>query len=113
MNNRTRKEIIDEIRKLAEGSSITFHYFAGSWCPMCVSATPVVMAMFNQAEVNTNSINVYSVNRFKSEPRKEINQFNITRVPTLVVEKDNIEIGRIIEYTRKTWEEDLLEILKN
>jgi hypothetical protein len=38
-------------------------------------------------------------------------KFNIQRVPTTIVLRDGVELGRIVEYPEKSNEEDLLKIL--
>jgi hypothetical protein len=47
-----------------------------------------------------------------SEPVEAIKRLKIVRVPTVIVERDGVEIGRIVENpTAKTMEEDLAAIL--
>lgn len=109
MNNDKQSK---ELESTNASRNIEYHYFAGNWCPMCVVSTPKVMSVMNQMDVKANNLHVHSVNPMKSEPREYIKRFNISRVPTLVILEDNNEIGRITEYTDKSWAEDIAEIIR-
>lgn len=91
--------------------SNTFHLFSGNWCPMCVMALPEIMSTFKELNLNKSDIYFYDVNAFKTEPKEDIIKFNIRRVPTLVIMSGEKEIGRITEYTEKSWNEDIKTIL--
>lgn len=52
------------------------------------------------------------IGRGLREPAEAIRQRNIVRVPTVIVERDGVELGRIVENpAAKTIEEDLAAIL--
>jgi hypothetical protein len=53
------------------------------------------------------------INREKECPfdKKECKNWDIKFVPTFIVFKENLEVGRIIESPQKSIEEDLLKIM--
>jgi len=104
---------IGKITELSKTRDIKFIYFAGNWCHMCVAATPVIMNIFNGAQISSADIEIHSVNTLKSEPREAIQKYNIKRIPTLVILEGNEEIGRITEYVNSSWSEDIYSILDN
>lgn len=90
----------------------SFHLFSGNWCPMCLAALPEILSTFKELNINKSNIYFYDVNNTKSEPREDIEKFQIKRVPTLVVLDDkDIEIGRITEYYNKSWNEDIKSLV--
>jgi hypothetical protein len=103
---------IEDLKSISATRKIEYHYFAGNWCPMCVVSTPKVMAVMNQMDVKAENLHVHSVNPMKSEPREHIKRFDISRVPTLVILEDDNEIGRITEYTDRSWAEDIAGIIQ-
>ncbi len=90
----------------------SFHLFSGNWCPMCLAALPEILSTFKELNISKSDIYFYDVNNTKSEPREDIEKFQIKRVPTLVVLDDkDLEVGRITEYYSKSWNEDIKSIV--
>ncbi len=55
---------------------------------------------------------MYGVDRAKEAKYIEHKLYRVEKVPTIIVLKDNTEVGRIVENTKKSIEEDLMEIIK-
>ncbi|HNC49138.1 MAG TPA: thioredoxin, partial [bacterium] len=53
-----------------------------------------------------------AVDRTKKDSLGVTTQYNIKRVPTMIVLRNGAEIGRMVEFPQKTVEEDLLDIVK-
>jgi hypothetical protein len=71
----------------------------------------MIMAILEQAEVPAERIKLYGVDRSKTEPSGTAAREGIQRVPTLVIHSKAGEMGRIVEYPKATWEDDMTGIL--
>jgi hypothetical protein len=56
---------------------------------------------------------MFGVNREKESLNADSKLYNIKNAPTVIVYKDNTEVGRIVETVHETIEADLLEIIGN
>ena len=89
---------------------ITFLIFAGSWCSDTKSELPKIIKIFQSCEIPKYEL--IGVDRAKYEPSLRFVEYNIERVPTLIILSNNQEIGRIIEYPKKDWLEDIQKIIE-
>lgn len=101
---------INKFASLIDEKNIKFLIFSGAWCPMCISAMPKLIKLANSLDLSDKEFEFIEVNTSKSEPADLINQYDITRVPTVVVLSNEKEIGRITEYYKSSWADDLFEI---
>ena len=92
-------------------NGISFLLFAGSWCGDSESEVPKIYKLFDKANIPLAKIKLYGVDRSKREPSGIAAEYNIERVPTLIVLRDGSELGRIIEFPSTSWEEDIFKIL--
>lgn len=87
--------------------------FVGTWCGDSHREFPRLIKILDELNYPTNKLNIVAVNRKKESPNGEEGQYNIQRVPTMIVKKYGKEVGRIIETPKTGWlEKDLLEILE-
>jgi len=93
-------------------NNISISYFSGDWCPMCVRATPIIMKYLDFIGFESDNLINYDIKRGKREPKEIIDKYKIIFVPTLIIFNSGKEIGRITESPIKSWEEDILEIIK-
>jgi len=105
-------EYISKILTANQDRNISFIIFTASWCPDSKSETPKIYKLFNALNTPLTSSRLFGVDRDKIEPTKTYLTYDLLKVPTLIVIEDGEEIGRIVEYPIKTWEEDLLKILE-
>ncbi len=105
----TNKEVIEKLKPLLK--EVTIKGFMGTWCDDSKDQTPVFYKILDEADFNYNQLELITVNRSKSTPDNLQEGFNIERVPTFIVYKNNKEIGRFVEYPRASVEEDLLKIV--
>ncbi len=104
--------IVDEIRML-DLKDIQGVLFFGTWCEDSQEQVPRLMKVFDRLELPFSSLLLYAVDEEKKEPQKEIQNFRIERVPTLVLLKKGKELGRIVEHPQsESLEKDLLTTLK-
>lgn len=85
-------------------------YFTGGWCPMCRTAMPQTIDIFNKLQLEKDRVEIIEVNPYKTEPADKLKDNKIFFVPTIVVMSGEKELGRITETPTKSWEEDLFEI---
>ena len=71
------------------------------------------MKILEETKFPESKLQIIGVNRQKQAPDGEEVKYNITHVPTIILEKYGKEIGRIIESPKSGYlERDLVEILK-
>lgn len=99
------------LAKFVNPGDYSFKLFGGSWCGDSESQMPIIYKLFEKAGISNTLISLYGLDRDKKEPSGEAQLYNIERVPTFIVLLKNKEIGRIVEYPAKSWEDDLLKII--
>ncbi|MDO9275884.1 MAG: thioredoxin family protein [Lutibacter sp.] len=105
----TDKEVMKKLTPLLK--NITIKGFMGTWCGDSQEQTPVLYKILDEAGFDYNNLTLITVNRSKSTPDNLQEGFNIERVPTFIVYKNDKEIGRFVEYPRESVEADLLKIV--
>lgn len=71
------------------------------------------MKILEEAKYPDSRLTIIAVNRKKESPTGDEVKYNVSKVPTIIVEKYGKEIGRIIEMPTTGYvERDLVEILK-
>lgn len=102
-------ETILELSKHLEG--IKIKGFMGTWCSDSRRETPHFYKILEAANFDTNNLTLITVNKDKETPNHLEKGLNILRVPTFIFYKNNVEIGRYVEYARETMEKDFLKIV--
>ena len=105
-----RKDVVERIAG-ARGSFDILIFF-GTWCKDSISEVPKILRALDAADNKNLKLVLYGVDRTKKEGLGMSEKFNIQRVPTTIVLRDGVELGRIVEYPQKSNEEDLLRILE-
>ncbi len=104
---------IPELNKQLKKKNITL--FLGTWCGDSRREVPRMLKILDAAGVNEKQINLIMVSNedgmYKQSPQHEEKGMNIIRVPTIILSEGKNEIGRIIEFPKKSLEIDLLDIL--
>lgn len=102
------------IRPLLTDKAITI--FMGTWCGDSRREVPRMLKMLDCCGFPESSLTVIMVSNadtaYKKSPGHEEEGRNIVRVPTLIVQDKEREVGRIVEYPRVSLEKDLLAILQ-
>jgi thiol-disulfide isomerase/thioredoxin len=104
-------DYINAIKSISEDRDLSYIVFTASWCPDSRSETPKMFKLFSELDIPLSSVRLFGVDREKKEPTRTYLDYDLQKVPTMIVLEDGEEIGRIVEYPIKTWEEDLLDIL--
>ena len=88
-----------------------FLLFLGTWCVDSVSEVPKFLALYEDLEGPRPNLQLHAVDRAKRDRSGLAESHAIEFVPTLIVQRDGHEIGRIVELPERSMEEDLLSIL--
>ncbi|MCU7616554.1 thioredoxin family protein [Chryseobacterium sp. PBS4-4] len=87
--------------------------FIGTWCEDSHRDFPRLMKILQEVKFPDSRLTIIAVNRKKESPTGDESKYNVSKVPTIIVEKYGKEIGRIIEMPTTGYiERDLVEILK-
>jgi hypothetical protein len=92
-------------------NNLTFKVYLGTWCEDSQIHVPAFLVV---ATILNWKYELIGVNREKECPfeKKNCKNWDITKLPTIVVYQDQSEKGRIIETPELSVEKDLLKILK-
>ena len=94
-------------------NSYNITVFLGTWCGDSKRKFPRLMKILNETNFPESKLHIIAVNRKKQSPNGEEVKYNITKVPTIIVQKYGKEIGRITEEPESGYiEKDLLQIIK-
>jgi len=72
--------------------------FGGTWCGDTKSLLPKFYGLADAAGYSNDRITLIGVDRSKKTIQHLSEAFNITHVPTFIVMKNGVEIGRVVEY---------------
>ena len=103
----------DALNKLSDISKddLTIKIVLGTWCPDSRREVPRFMRIMDLWGFPAEKITFIGVDNAKLSPVGEYEMLNIERVPTFIVYKNNIELGRIIETPVTSLEQDMVNIL--
>ena len=107
---RPNETIINDFKNKIDGISITLVF--GSWCHDSKVQVPPFMKILEQISFDEEYLSIVGVDRMKKAHNYNINDLKVQYVPTFIIYRDEVEIGRIVERPKKSLEKDLLEILK-
>lgn len=102
-------EVIKELKPLMKGVDITV--FMGTWCEDSHRDIPDFFKILDELNYDESRVTMFAVDEDKVEPQKEVEEYGIIQVPTFIFYKDGKEINRIVEYSIRTIEQDMLDIL--
>ena len=91
----------------------TYEVYLGTWCGDSRRELPRMEKIFTEMGIDMSNVLIVTLDRDKISPNGEQEGKDIRYVPTLIVSKDNQEIGRIVESPSSetaTLESDLFEI---
>ena len=90
---------------------ISFTIFLGTWCPDSRREVPRFFRIIDDLEVADDAISMFGLDRNKSMPGKDVTGLDVYFVPTFILYRDGVEIGRIVEMPETTIEADILGIM--
>ena len=98
---------------ISDPGQYSYEVFLGTWCGDSRREVPRMEKIFSEMGIDMSSVLIVTLDRDKISPSGEQEGKDIRYVPTLIVSKDNQEIGRIVESPSSetaTLESDLFEI---
>ncbi len=103
----------EPLNKLLEipKDELTIKIVMGSWCPDSRREVPKFMRILQIWQFPAGKVTFIGVDNAKLSPVGEYTGLNIERVPTFIIYKNNIEVGRIIENPKTSLEQDMVNIL--
>lgn len=106
------QKAVTELRK-SNINSYNLIVFVGTWCEDSHRDFPRLMKILEEVKYPDSRLTIIAVNRKKESPTGDEVKYNVSKVPTIIVEKYGKEIGRMIEMPTTGYvERDLVEILK-
>lgn len=90
---------------------VYFTVALGTWCEDSQYLIPRFYALTKALSIDENAIKLIALDEEKVNPEAFIRENNIAYVPTIIVQKNNAELGRIVELTVEDLASDLLKIL--
>ena len=92
-------------------NQVEFTIVLGTWCGDSKEQVPRFYKILAECGYSDKKVKAIGVDRNKSAILVDTKEFNIERVPTFIVYKNGMEIGRIIETPEKRIERDLWNII--
>lgn len=85
--------------------------YMGTWCGDSKRETPKFYKLLDQAEFDQSKLTLVAVDRSKTQPESLVNGYDVVRVPTFIFYRDGKELGRFVERSRESLEQDILKIV--
>ena len=104
---------ISTLKKAFANINILTTIVMGSWCGDCQEQVPRFYKIIDALGYSESKVTLYCVDRTKKTEKGEMDNLNISQVPTFIFYKDGKELGRITETPKETLEKDILGILTN
>lgn len=96
----------------AAAEGVRFVVILGTWCGDSKREVPHLYRIADMAGIPEDRIELYGVDRSKKGAYGVEERYHLERVPTIVVERQGKEVGRIVEMPVETLEKDLRIILE-
>ncbi len=104
------KKYIKKIESKIDDTEITIVF--GTWCSDSQREVPRFFKILNDAGYNDKRIKLIAVDKNKEAIVVNIKNLDVQKIPTFIIYKNNVEIGRIVETPKKLLEKDLWNIIK-
>ena len=92
-------------------TGISIKIVMGTWCSDSRREVPRFMKILDLWQFPLSGVTFIGVDDAKRSPVGDYDKLDIQRVPTIIIYKNNIEAGRIIENPVTSLEQDMVNIL--
>ncbi|GAB5525572.1 MAG: hypothetical protein Roseis2KO_34440 [Roseivirga sp.] len=88
-----------KLANCTEGSleGITVKLLMATWCGDSKRNVPVFYKIMDTLGFDEEQLQIWALDRRKQGPNNEQTRFGVTRVPTIIFYRDDVEIGRFVE----------------
>jgi len=114
------QNVIEKIKanKFSDLNELNVTVFMGTWCSDSKKQIPRLYKILDQLKFDENRLSVHALGIVPQEFRRTHDGIaekglNIYRVPTIIIKRNNQELGRVVEYPVDSLEQDLLDIVKS
>ncbi len=90
---------------------VTIKVFMGTWCSDSQREVPALYKILDVAKFDYTKLTMVAVSHDKDTPDHLEKGLDIEYVPTIIIYKDDKEIGRFVEFAQENLEKDLLAII--
>lgn len=84
----------------------------GTWCEDSHNLVPKLFKTLKAADYPDTRVVMYGLDRNKEGKYIEHKAYKVERVPTIILIKNNGEVGRIVESVKKNIETDIVQLIK-
>lgn len=84
----------------------------GTWCSDSQDMFPKLYRLIQLTGLSEDRYTIYGMDRAKEAKYVEHKLYKIEKVPTIILYKENNEVGRIVESVKKSLEKDLTEMIE-
>lgn len=99
------------IRQIDDVEKINITILLGTWCPDSQREVPRFLEILKTLDFKNENLTIIALDRKKNFKGVDISKMRIRFVPTFIIYRDKIEVGRIVEKPVSTLELELLQIL--
>lgn len=85
--------------------------FAGNWCSDTQKWLPRMASLQKEIQIPQHIFEFYLLDLNKESEQKLEKAWNITHVPTFIIVKQGVELGRIVETPERSLEAHLSSLL--
>ncbi len=108
-------EALAHLNEAMDDAGLSIEIFFGTWCHDSKREVPRVLRVLDDAQVPASRVTLYALSDnpgvFKMTPDGHEHELLVHRTATVVVLRDGVELGRLVEKPSATLEEDLVAIL--
>jgi len=98
----------------ANAPQLQFLVFTGTWCEEAQYILPRFYSLVDAAAIRADQVTLIGVDPSKKTVRHLTEEMHITAIPTFIVLKNGMEIGRVIAASKDSpWERELVRTLQN
>lgn len=102
--------LVDSIKPLLAGTQI--QVYMGSWCEDSQREIPALFKILELVEDSMITMDLIALDHDKQTPDSLQVAHGIEYVPTIIFQRDGVEMNRIVEYPQQSLEQDILTILQ-
>jgi len=111
----SKSEVLKKLNNLTEDrkTKIGIVMYGGNWCPDTHLGLPSFIRVLDEINFPVTNIQYHRVSHDKQQIDGKKADLEIKSVPTVIFynKQKGEEIGRIVEFPRESWEEDLLNVM--